>query len=94
MTINDFADTLNLRIEIHRRCNFSDKNATWYASFDNVEIKDGPILKGEYGNGANPTQALRDYVERIKGKLIVHHAFSKELRREFNVPDSITFDGF
>lgn len=40
------------------------KPGDWYVS-QQVEIKDGPILRGDYGNGATPQEAIEDHWERL-----------------------------
>ena len=50
-------------------------------------------LKGVYGEGNTHELALANYVAKIKGKILVVHAVSKDRRREFGVPPTITSIG-
>lgn len=40
------------------------KSGDWYVS-QQVEIKDGSILRGDYGNGCTPEEAILDHWERL-----------------------------
>jgi hypothetical protein len=91
MNFYDYADALELQIVIRRRTPWDEVSSKWYAKFDGVETTDGTFLKGEFGNGRTPEEAIGDYINQIRGKRIVHLATSKELRREFTVPRNIYF---
>jgi hypothetical protein len=80
----EYADALNLEIEITR---YPCQNNRYTAKFRGVETKDNPddgILTGTYGNGTTPQQAMMEYVRAIRGKTIVVDA--KERRRSYLVP--------
>jgi hypothetical protein len=62
--------------------NWDDPKNIFYADFDYVEIKDGGILIGAYGNSATPEEAMRDCYKKIVGKRLVFHAMNPEYRRE------------
>lgn len=40
------------------------KAGDWYVS-QNVEIKDNSVLRGEYGNGSTPQEAIEDHWQRL-----------------------------
>lgn len=63
----------------------------WSARFDRCELASIPPggLVGEYGTGPTPTDALADYVQRIKGRTLIFDATS-ERRREFVAPRTLT----
>lgn len=85
MTITEYADSLNVDIEIiyyHNQNRYS-------AAFKGAEISDSGCLIGAYGNGSTPNDALKDYVDRIKGKSIVFNAYS-DRRRTYEVPQSLS----
>lgn len=42
------------------------KPGDWYVS-QNVDVKDGSILCGEYGNGTTPEEAVLDHWDRLTG---------------------------
>lgn len=91
MNIYDFADTMNLTIEVRRRVNWNDMSSQWYAKFESVDVKRDIFLVGTFGNGATPEQAIRNYLDEIRGKQVVQYAGSKEMRREFVIPERITY---
>jgi len=70
------------QLEIKMRMNWDDHESDFYAALQRVEIKDGCILNGAYGNGATPEEAMRDYYKKIADKRLVYRAMNKEYRRE------------
>jgi hypothetical protein len=82
-----FLDTINCNLELRR---YANQNGRWLAQIERAELKEGHILSGSYGTGKNPEQAIEDYVQRIKGKLLVINAASDE-RKEFKVPKTLYF---
>jgi hypothetical protein len=70
------------QLEIKMRMNWDEPESVFYASLEHVEVKDGCILKGTYGNGSTPEEAMRDYYKRVVGKQLVFHAMSPKYRRE------------
>jgi hypothetical protein len=80
-TIRQFAEKNDLTMEA-RQCN----SGGWVASFENCEIKEGMILNGEYGSGKTMVEAIKDYAQKISGKLIVLNAYGKG-RKEIYVPE-------
>lgn len=95
MTIQELSEMVDAPIEIHYRTEppITDPRHRWYADLEDAETKehkgDG-ILSGTHGNGCNPTEALYDLVEQLRGKVLVVHAFDKERRCEYQVPRSLT----
>ncbi len=61
----------------------------YYASFDRVEIKEGGMLRGSYGDGATPEEAIENYLGEIRGRRLVFAAYS-DCRREIDVPNEFT----
>lgn len=82
-----FLDTIGCDLGLER---FANQNGRWIATIKHSETKEGIGLTGAYGNGKTPEQAIEDYVQRIKGKIIVINATS-DIRKEFKVPDSLFF---
>ena len=70
------------QLKIFMRTNWKEKESRFYASLENTETTDGFILCGEYGDGATPEEAMRNYYNRIVGKKLVYRAYSDEYRRE------------
>ena len=91
MTLYDLATLINKQIEIlHRPSETLDSSSLWYAKLDDVEIKDGAILSGSFGNGRTPEEALQNYVKELKGQKIVIDAFSKDKRTVLDLPSTLT----
>jgi len=89
MNIQEYADTLNLEISMTR---YANQNNRWTAKFERCETKDNAescMLAGTYGNGTDPESALGDYVDSIRGKILVHRANQTDERR-FVVPLTLT----
>lgn len=90
MNIQEYADVLNLELGLTR---YPNQNNRWVARFESCETKDGAddcMLTSTYGNGSDPSSAIGDYVDQIKGKLLVVNASSDALRREYLVPQTLT----
>lgn len=85
-----FADANDLIMEIHERV-FAGLGARWtederyYAHFKDCEIRERGCISGEYGNGATPEAAMRDYARRISGKQMLIDSWSHK-QREVTVP--------
>lgn len=90
MELEEFADKHGLVMEIHERTP-SDMGQRWtendryYAHFKDCEIKDGPMLRGEFGDGSTPQVAMNNYARSISNKLLVIDA-CKNSRREIWAP--------
>lgn len=82
-----FLDTIDCDLELRR---YANQSGRWLAQIEHAELKEGCTLSGNYGTGKNPEQAIEDYVQQIKGKLLVINAAS-DRRKEFKVPDSLYF---
>lgn len=65
----DFADKHGLAMEVRERASASPA-ARFYASFRGVEVSEGCILIGVYGNGRTPEEAIADYAPMLCGKRI------------------------
>lgn len=86
MNIQEYADAINVEIQITRHVN---KNNRWTAKFVGCEVMTNECLRGEYGTGMTPNVALLNYAEKIAGKRIALNA-SRDNRMEFNVPKTLT----
>lgn len=87
MSILDYADVLNVNIVTMY---YPNQNTRFCAHFEYAEIRTGSAgLLSEHGNGETPQAAINDYLNKIKGKLLILNAMSKDLRREFTVPTQI-----
>ena len=86
ISIYEFADVIDTNLKLIRQ---SNRNNRWIVRFEYSEIKEGMFLTGSYGSGSSPAEAILDYVQKIKGKLLVINATSKEYRKEFQVPKDL-----
>lgn len=82
MKFKQKAEALNALSEISIRINHYGK---WYVS-QRTEIKDGGILKGEYGDGDTPEEAINNHWRVLVDNLanncyLVINATDKKLRR-------------
>lgn len=85
MTIFELADIAkkDLQITYH-----NNQEMRFTASLKYSETKRGGMLVGSYGNGKTPNEAINNYVDDIKGKVLVFDAMSDK-RREFGVPKTL-----
>jgi hypothetical protein len=86
MYLFEFADTIKKSIVLRR---FSNQSGRWICMFDHSLIKDGGLLIAEYGNGSTPDEAINEYMENIRGKVIVFDAYDNENRQEYYVPKTL-----
>jgi len=89
MKITEYADALGFEIDIKY---YPNQGNRWSAQFANCETKDSKessTICGTYGDGKTPDEAIRNYVDRIRGKYLVFHALNPSRRREFEFPDSV-----
>jgi hypothetical protein len=84
-TIEQFADTHKLTMEVYERSLPIGHKERFYAHFERCEIIDDCVLIGAFGNGRTPEEAIANYATEISMKRIVIDAFSQE-RREIEVP--------
>jgi hypothetical protein len=89
MIITEYADVLNVGIRINY---YHNQDTRWSAAFENCETKEDitdPCLTGEYGNGHTPEEALYNYVQQIKGKVLVFNAMDENKKREYLAPNNL-----
>jgi len=86
MTLAEYADIIRCDIIITR---YHNQNDRYTVQFEGSEIKEGEFLSGIYGNADTIAGAIEDYVDKIKGKLLVIGAYT-ESRREYGVPNTLT----
>jgi hypothetical protein len=89
MSIVEFADKYDLTMEVHDRGDPDLSPMKYYAHFKHADTLNGNVLCGEFGNGSQPGEAIRNYSKAISGKLLVIDAMS-ETRREIRVPSLVT----
>ncbi len=89
MRLGEYADVLNLDIEIRR---YHNQDNRYCAQLEHCEVKDEPTsscISSAHGNGRTPEEAMQDYCNQIRGRLLVVNAFDKVERREYRVPMEI-----
>lgn len=87
----DIEKDLGCEIEVNERPGQFKKHLKYYAHIKNLEVKDGYILSGAFGNGETVEEALSNYAEEISEKLVVLDAY-KDSRKVIQFP-KIVFKG-
>jgi hypothetical protein len=93
MTIIEYADMIRTDLVIRKHHNQCQR---WTASFEHAETKRGDVdimLTSTCGEGDTANQAINNYIDEIKGKVIVLNSTSKTNRKEFGVPSTIEYEG-
>jgi len=85
MTLEQFADVHNLVMKVSERRRPEGDPARYCAHFENCEIGGDGFLRGEFGDGRTPEEAIANYAAAITLKRIVIGAYTPE-RREIDVP--------
>lgn len=83
-----FLDHNRLDLQVKR---LSYQNDLWTAYIDYFDMKMGSLLVGVHGSGKNPSDAILDYANRIRGKEFVFMATTKH-RKEFCVPKGLFYN--
>ena len=86
MSIQEFADIIRKELILIR---YPNQRGRWSAKFDRCEVREGSLLKGEYGNGDTPDRAIAEYCSLIQGKVLVFDAM-RDSRQEFGVPEVLS----
>jgi hypothetical protein len=85
-SLSDFADLHGLSLDMNERDPVLRRTLPrWRCSFRNLEIKDGSLLIGTFGDGDTQEEAIEDYCNRISGKIGVLNAFRSN-RTTVNIP--------
>jgi len=85
MNIFEYADVIDKQLIVTY---YPNQKHRFSCQFEHCEVKEGPMLKGEYGNGTNVNLAINDYINSIRNKKLVFSAY-QDSRQEFAVPDSL-----
>lgn len=91
MNITDYADIINVNIKITY---YHNQNYRWSACFEYADFlahEGSVILRSEHGNGESPVEAINNYIDLIKGKILVFDAMSGDKRREYKVPMGLEY---
>ena len=89
MKLEEFADII---LKNFRLIRYANQGNRWSASFDRAEVKDtehSSILMGSFGDGKTPSEAMNDYLEQIRGKVLVFNAGGGGNRQEYGVPENL-----
>ena len=86
MNLYDLSALLDADLILTR---YANQSGRWTAQLERCETKDGNLLCTAYGNAKDTDAAINDYVQQIRGKLIVARATSTEFRRELTVPTDL-----
>lgn len=87
MTLYKFLDEKELCLRVRRSPNTLN---SFSANIEGVFLMDGNSGVLFYGYGKTYEEAVRDYVNKIEGKTLRHHA-SEFLTREIYVPANLVF---
>jgi len=83
----DYLDIIGRDLVLRR---YANQDSRWTAQIESCEVKENGVLKGSYGDGKTPEEAISDYMNQISGKCLVLRARS-DSRREFTVPTSVFY---
>lgn len=83
-TIEEFAEENDLTMVITER-DMPMELGRYYAAFKNAEVKDGVLLRSEYGDGDSERAAIERYAATISGRTLVLNAYTDD-RRTIRVP--------
>ncbi len=85
MTLTEYCDALNIEIEVKY---YPNQGNRWCAYFKDCETKSGSILTSSYGDAPTPSGAINNYLDEIKGKLLVFNVGTPK-RMELYFPATI-----
>ena len=86
---SEFVDKhgVGLVVKERPRGTMADEDCRYHADFlELVEIKEGGMLKGCFGNGRTPEKAIEELKRNVAGRLLVKNANSAG-RIEFRAPN-------
>jgi hypothetical protein len=89
MNINELSDIMGVDLILRR---YANQGKRWIAQLEHVDIKEhreSSEWEDTYGNANSPDEAIADYVNKIRGKVLLVHAFTRKRRKEFDVPASL-----
>ncbi len=84
MRLVDFLDAQGIQLEITR---YSNQDERWIARFAGCNVSDGVMLRGTYGTGKNPDEAIRAYLADVCGTKMKIETY--ESYRYFTVPKNL-----
>jgi hypothetical protein len=86
ITFKAFAEQHGLVLEMHERHGVEIAKR-YYCCFEYSDTKEGEVfLSGTTGNGRTTKEALADYALRLRGRVLVLYAETKD-RREIQCPN-------
>lgn len=83
MTITEYADAINVSIVIEYV-----HNSTWRAELEDSVIEKDGQEKHPVGEGASPSHAVSDLINKVRGECLVVTKLQREYK--FQVPKHIT----
>jgi hypothetical protein len=87
MKFTEFCDVINKQIEL---IYYPNQNNRWSAKLVRGETMENNLLRGHFGDGSSPDEAIRNYIEGIKGTRIAFNAMTDK-RVEFVVPQNLEY---
>ncbi len=90
VNLTDYMNIINCDMKITY---YPNQECRWSAKFDGCETKDlnnAGFLHGTCGNGTTPDEAIINYLDLIKGKILIFNSYSLK-RKEFVVPENLSY---
>lgn len=87
ISLAEFADRHDLVLTVTERSTQRIEGVErFFARFRRVDITDGAVLTGAFGNGNTEDEAIANYAARISEQRLVVDAFKEDKRREIMSP--------
>ena len=86
--IREFCKMQGLDINVVFRSHLFDSPndpALFYAKIDKVDVREGGMLRGSFGNGNNPQEAIDNLCREYSGRSLVFDAFNEKLMQREEV---------
>jgi len=90
VSLQKFADLNDFTMEVHERGKGCGSKR-FYAHFSRVEVSDGMMLVGTYGDGADEEEAIKNYAAEIEGKMLVYSAGTRD-RKQIQAPSAFVVE--
>jgi hypothetical protein len=85
MTLEELAFLCDIQLDVVYR----PVLGCWQARFPGGEIKRQGMLESPMGVGDDPISALRDYLPKIRGQILVFNAYDDSNRKEYHIPTTL-----
>lgn len=89
MTIEELGDLVQEELIVKR---YPQQDNRWMCRFAHSEAKlskSDIFARGFYGDGKSPEEAIQDYIEQIRGKILLFRGLDRKERSTFGVPNTL-----